>query len=160
MPPSHQRSCISPASTSSCIGLAKLGGCVHAAGVAETALNSTENKDKRESPANSRTFILPPQILAFQWPYWYRKCSGKSSQHRLQPKGHRNPSDYCMQPYSVRPRNAPQAPCIKHSHLLTEIELFFSKGTWFLINNPLTREITVLPDLGISLTIIMGINGL
>lgn len=63
---SHQRSCITPASTSSLHWTSK--AWVMSAG-SSCSRNSTENKDIREWPADSRTFILPPGILAIKWPY-------------------------------------------------------------------------------------------
>lgn len=52
----------------------------------------------------------------------------------LEFKGHRNQSEHRTQPCCDRPRNAPRASHIKHSHLMIELELSFSKGTQILIN--------------------------
>jgi len=52
----------------------------------------------------------------------------------LEFKGHRIQSESRTQPYCNRPRNAPHASCIKHSHLMIELEFFFSKDTHILIN--------------------------
>lgn len=52
----------------------------------------------------------------------------------LEFKGHRNQSEHLTQAYCDRLRNVPQASCIKHSHLVIELELSFSKGTQTFIN--------------------------
>lgn len=73
-----------------------------------------------------------PTMISTAQMFW--KLPAQAELVDLEFKGHRNQAEHLTQPYCDRPRNMPQASCIKRSHLVIEPELFFSKGTQTFIN--------------------------